>query len=42
MDMPRNASEKLGVVKGDIGESVSTTSQAVSKTNTGFSTFTSV
>jgi hypothetical protein len=37
----KSASEKLGVVKGAAGESVSTMLQAVTK-NPGFSTFTSV
>jgi hypothetical protein len=36
----KNASEKLNVVKGEAGESVSTKLQAVLKRNPGFSTFT--
>jgi hypothetical protein len=42
MDIMKNASEKLSVVKGDSGESVSTKLQAVPKKIPGFPTFTSV
>jgi hypothetical protein len=42
MDIMKNASEKLSVVKGEAGESVSTKMQAVLKRNSGFSTFISV
>jgi hypothetical protein len=38
----KDASKKLGVVKGDAGEIVSSKLQAVSKGNPGISTFTSV
>jgi hypothetical protein len=36
MDIMKNASETLSVVKGDSGESVSTKSQAALKRNPGF------
>jgi hypothetical protein len=42
MDIMKNTSEKLSVVKGEAGESVSTKLQAVLRRNPGFSTFTSV
>jgi hypothetical protein len=42
MDLMKNASEKLSVVKGEAGDSESTKLQAVLKRNHGFSTFTSV
>jgi hypothetical protein len=42
MDLTKNASDKLSVVKGEAGESASTMLQAVLKRNPGFSTFTSV
>jgi hypothetical protein len=42
MDIMKNASEKIKVVKGKAGESVSTKMHAVLKRNPGFSTFTSV
>jgi hypothetical protein len=42
MDRMKNASEKLIVVKGEAGESVSTKLQVVLKRNPGFFTFTSV
>jgi hypothetical protein len=42
MDIMKNASEKLSVVKGETGESVSTKLQEALKRNSGFSTFTNV
>jgi hypothetical protein len=42
MDLMKNASEKLSVVKEKAGESVSTKLQPDLKRNPGFSTFTSV
>jgi hypothetical protein len=42
LDIIKNASEKLSVVKGKAGESVCTKLQAVSKRNLGFLAFTSV
>ncbi|PNF20455.1 hypothetical protein B7P43_G07698 [Cryptotermes secundus] len=42
MDLMKNASEKLSVVKGEAGESVSTKLQAVLERNSRFLTFTRV
>jgi hypothetical protein len=42
MNIMKNASEKLSVMKGESGESVSTKFQVVLKRNPGFSTFTIV
>jgi hypothetical protein len=42
MVIRKNASEKLGVVKGEAGESVTTKLQAVLKRTSEFLTFTSV
>jgi hypothetical protein len=42
MDMMKNASEKLSVVKGEADESVSAKLQAVLKRAPGFATFTNV